>query len=301
MTTMVAPDTSEDSGTTLRLLFPQWQGAGRDMVAHLTPDIPIEQARRGYATGTAVLQAMLPPHDGPTATVPVSSQEDESGIEGGVESKAVIVKQLGDALAVIADFDASRIVTIGGECSVSVAPFASLAAKYGDDLAVVWVDSHPDVGTPASKYAGYHAMAVAVLLGHGDPDVIRLLPATVPAAHVALAGLHSWTEDDFPNAAQWGVATFSPNALRESSQPLLEWLTATGCARLAVHLDVDVVDSDEQYFGLGGEPGGLTSTEVRRLIADLESACDVVGFTIAEYIPRQVMAVQRLLHEMPLL
>jgi arginase len=301
MTAVAASDPPKDPDATLRLLFPQWQGAGQEMVAQLTAGIPLEQARYGYATGTAVLAAMLPPHDGPTATVPVSLAEDDFGRGDGIESKSAIVAQLEAAIDVIAGVDPARIVTVGGECSVSVAPFASLAARYGDDLAVVWIDSHPDVGTPASEYSGYHAMAVAVLLGHGDPDVVGLLPATLPAAHVALAGLHSWTEDDYPNVAEWGVTAFSPNALRKSSQPLLDWLAATGCARVAVHLDVDVVDSDEHYFGLGGEPGGLSSSDVRRLVADVDGVCDVVGFTIAEYIPRQVMAVQRLLHEMPLL
>ncbi|MBL7258806.1 arginase family protein [Actinoplanes sp. LDG1-01] len=46
-----------------------------------------------------------------------------------------------------------------------MAPFAALAERYGDDLAIVWIDSHPDIGTPASHYPGFHAMAVAALTG----------------------------------------------------------------------------------------------------------------------------------------
>ncbi|MET0703199.1 MAG: arginase family protein [Mycobacterium sp.] len=289
-----------ESTTTLRLLWPQWQGAGREMVASLTPGIPLEQARHGYVTGTAVLDAILPAHAGPTASVPVSF-DDDGAHRDGIDSKSAVVTQLAAALAVIAEHDADRIVTFGGECSVSVAPFAALAAKYGEDLAIVWVDSHPDIGTPASAYAGYHAMAVAVLLGHGDAEIVDLLPATVAGSHVALAGLHSWTDDDIPNAAEWGLATFSPNGLRESTQPLLDWLASTGCHRVAIHLDVDVVDSNEEVLGLGAEPDGLTSAQVRRLIDDISSSADVVGFTIAEYIPRQVMALQRLVEGMPLL
>jgi arginase len=286
--------------TTLRLLWPQWQGAGRDMVASLTPGIPLEQARRGYVTGSAVLNAILPPHSGPTASVPVSVADDNTHRDG-IDSKTAVVTQLAAAFGVIAEHDADRIVTFGGECSVSVAPFAALAAKYGDDLAIVWVDSHPDIGTPASQYSGYHAMAVAVLLGYGDAEIVDLLPATVAGSNVALAGLHSWTDDDIPNAAEWGLSTFSPNELRESTQPLLDWLASTGCRRVAIHLDVDVVDSNEEVLGLGAEPDGLTSAQVRRLIDDINDTADVVGFTIAEYLPRQVMAMQRLVHGMPLL
>lgn len=198
------------------------------MVAQLTPGIPLDQARRGYSTGSTVLQAILPDQHGPTATVPVTFGDEGTRHENGVDTKEAVLRQLDAALRVIDSFEIERIVTLGGECPVSVAPFASLAAKYGDDLAIVWVDSHPDVGTPASDYPGYHAMAVAVLVGHGDADIVKLLPATIPGSHVAFAGLHSWTDDDFPNVAKWGLSSFSPNDLRESTQPLLDWLTTTG-------------------------------------------------------------------------
>ena len=59
-------------GATLRLLWPQWQGAGTSSVRELASEFPFDLARRGYAVGCAVLDAVLPPHDGPTATVPVS-------------------------------------------------------------------------------------------------------------------------------------------------------------------------------------------------------------------------------------
>jgi arginase len=62
---------------------------------------------------------------------------------------------------------------------VSVAPFSTLADRYGDDLAIVWIDSHPDVGTGDSEYPGYHAMAASALTGHGDAEVQAVLPATV--------------------------------------------------------------------------------------------------------------------------
>ena len=115
---------------------------------------------------------------------------------------------------------------------MSVAPFSVLADRYGDDLAIVWIDSHPDVGTGDSGYPGYHAMAVSALTGYGDPDVQAVLPATVSADRVALVGLHSWTDDDYPHLAEWGLHSFIPEELR-------------GC--------------NEIVLGLGAEPGGLTS------------------------------------------
>jgi arginase len=182
-----------------------------------------------------------------------------------------------------------RIATLGGECAVSVAPFSSLAHRYGNDLAILWIDSHPDIGTPASQYPGFHAMAVSALTGHGDPDILKLLPGTVTPDRVALIGLHEWTEDEFPNVAAWGIQTFSPDDVRTSTQPLLDWLAGTGCSRVAIHFDVDTVDSNEIVLGLGAVPDGLSSSQVRRIVADVTAAADVVGLTIAEFFPRQIL------------
>jgi arginase len=196
------PSHSRDAradGVTLRLLWPQWQGAGTASVQALAPEFPFEVARRGYAVGTAVLAAVLPANQGPTAAAPVAM--DDTGLElaDGIEAKQVILTQLAQALEVIRQHDPARIVTLGGECAVSVAPFSELAHRYGDDLAIIWIDSHPDIGTPASHYPGFHAMAVAALTGHGHPDVQALLPATVAPDRVALVGLHAWANDDIAN------------------------------------------------------------------------------------------------------
>src|SRR5829696_7348035 len=303
---MTHPDSSttggsdHDDGVDLRLLWPQWQGAGVSSVEAFASEFPLDVARRGYAVGTAVLEAVLPPHDGPTVRAPVTMSDDGLEERDGVEAKAVILEQLARTLEVVRRHNPARIVTVGGECSVSVAPFSELARRYGDDLAIAWIDAHPDVGTPQSEYPGYHAVAVGTLTGHGDPDVQELLPATFSPERVALVGLHSWADDDFPNIAEWGIQSFAPDELRESAQLLLEWIALTGCSRVVIHFDVDAVDSNEIVLGLGMEPNGLTSAEVRRIVADVDGAVDVVGFTLAEFIPRQVMHLRQIPNGFPL-
>ena len=292
---------SDHDGVNLRLLWPQWQGAGTSSIAALAPEFPLDVARRGYAVGTAVLEAVLPSHEGPTVTAPVSMADEGLEERDGVEAKTVVLEQLARTLELIRRHEPARILTVGGECSVSVVPFSELARRYGDDLTIVWIDAHPDVGTPKSEYPAYHAMAVATLIGHGDPDAQELLPANVSPERVALVGLHSWAEDDFPNIAEWGIRSFRPDELRQSTRPLLEWIAATGCSRVAIHFDVDAVDSNEIVLGLGMEPDGLTSTEVRRIVDDVEGAVDVVGFTIAEFIPRQVMHLRQIVDGFPLI
>ena len=70
---------------------------------------------------------------------------------------------------------------------------------------------------------------------------------------------------------------------------------------MAIHFDVDTIDAAEERFGLGEDFGGLSTVEARRVMADLESAADVVALSIAEFVPWQVLRLQQLLKGFPLL
>src|SRR5262249_38308490 len=116
---LVVPSRTEH----LRLVWPEWQGAGSSSVRALAPEFPFDIARRGYTVGTKALQAVLPEHDGPTAFIPVDL--DDAGLEerDGVEAKTAVLRQLDAALAIIREHDPARITTLGGDCGVSMAPF----------------------------------------------------------------------------------------------------------------------------------------------------------------------------------
>jgi hypothetical protein len=225
-------------GVTLRLLWPQWQGAGTASVQQHAPEFPFDVARRGYAVGSAVLAAVLPANQGPAAAAPVAM--DDAGLElrDGIEAKQVILTQLAQALEVIREHDPARIVTLGGECAVSVAPFSELARRYGDDLAIVWIDSHPDVGTPASHYPGFHAMAVAALTGHGDPDVQELLPAIVAPTGSRWSGCTPGPPTTSPMWPNGGSAQSAPTSCVE--RPSRCW---TGSPPLAAHVSLSTSTS----------------------------------------------------------
>jgi arginase len=59
--------------------------------------------------------------------------------------------------------------------------------------------------------------------------------------------------------------------------------------------------SNEIVLGLGAESNGLTSAQARRIVGDIGQTVDVVGLTIAEFIPRQVMHLQQILKGFPLI
>ena len=87
-------ESSPSNGSHLRLIWPQWQGGGTPSVRELAPEFPFDVARRGYAVGSAVLDAVLSHHDGPSAAVLVSMSDEGLEERDGIEAKSVILDQL---------------------------------------------------------------------------------------------------------------------------------------------------------------------------------------------------------------
>src|SRR5699024_4146172 len=83
-------------------------------------------ARRGCVTGCRVRDAGVARHSGPTETVPVSLEGPAEGTSAGIESRAAILASLTAAQEASARHAPERILTLGGECALSVAPFAAL-------------------------------------------------------------------------------------------------------------------------------------------------------------------------------
>ncbi len=84
--------TVKENAPTLRLVWPQWQGASVEAVRKSFSEVPFEEARRGYAVGAAVLGAVLPAHTGPTALVPVESGDLGLSKQDGIEAKEEVTR-----------------------------------------------------------------------------------------------------------------------------------------------------------------------------------------------------------------
>lgn len=288
----------EKKTSTLRLIYPQWQGG---IVDHWMPDIPADDASRGYYLGAQLLQLLAPESSQQTVEVPVSLDINDRETEKGISARRVILKQTKAALAKLREYQPDRIVTLGGECSVSVVPFTYLAEKYPDDVAVVWIDAHPDINLPYDEYKGYHAMALTACLGMGDEEIIGMMPGKFDISKALIVGLRSWDEGMKERQAELGIKGLSSSEVADNSEAAMEWLKATGVSKVVIHFDLDVLDPAEIIAGVGVEPNGMKINEVVRLINDIASAYDLVGFTIAEPMPRVAIKIRNMLDRLPLL
>ena len=284
--------------STLRLIYPQWQGG---IVDRWMPDIPAEDASRGYYLGARLFNLLAPESSQKTVEVPISQDINDREVEKGISARQIILKQTKAALEKVRENNPDRIVTLGGECSVSVVPFTYLAGKYSDDVAVVWIDAHPDVNLPYDEYKGYHAMALTACLGMGDEEIIGTLPGKFDTSKALIVGVRSWDKGMQERQKELGIKGLSPGEVADNSLAIMEWLKASGGSKVAVHFDLDVLDPAEIIAGVGVEPNGMKIKEVVRVINDIAAEYDLVGLTVAEPMPRIAIKIKNMLNQLPLL
>ncbi|QIW15737.1 arginase [Pasteurellaceae bacterium RH1A] len=287
---------------TLRLTFPQWQGADPAIMQPLVPELSQQDAAQGYFIGSQLLEWLAPASKAAKATVPVSLDYtgEQVATQQGIYAYPAVTAQLQAALDIIKQHQPDRIVTLGGECSVSVAPFSYLADKYQGDVAVVWIDAHPDLTLPNEGYVGYHAMALSALAGKGDEQIIGKLPAFIEPKNAAIVGFRSYPAD-VERVEKFGVTKISSASVNAKSDDVLAFLQATGKRKVLIHLDLDALDPADLRTAVAADPDGIKVAAVSRLIGDIAQAYDLVGLTIAEPMPREVIKLRNLLHSLPLL
>lgn len=285
---------------TIRLVYPQWQGGD---ITRWIPEISDPAlAARGYYLGAQLLDFLAPDNGQPKFTVPVNTEAKERKAVDGVLDRDDIALQTKAALDILNIEKPNKIVTLGGECSVSVAPFTYLADKYKDDVAMIWIDAHPDITLPGDVYTGYHAMAVTACMGLGDKAIVSQLPARISPEKILFVGLRDWERDEIKARQQeYGIKHLSPEDVATDSSAVIDWLKKCKASRVVVHFDMDVLDPAEIIAAVGVVPGGMKMADVVRVINDIASEKELVGLTVAEPMPRIAIRLKSMLAQLPLL
>ncbi|MEP7453312.1 arginase family protein [Phyllobacterium sp. SB3] len=289
---------------TLRLLFPQWQGGGDP----------------SYMFGARLLAWLAPEADGPVEEVTVAEPDGEPlQVSDGILAREIVVSQFQDARRRIDRHQPDRIVVLGGDCGVDLAPFAYLNERYGGDLAVLWIDAHSDLFSN-KVFPNSHAHVLGSLMGQGDPEFLTAVKTPIKPGNALIAGWRKLPDklselQDFEDelAERMQIQRIGPEELASNSEPVLAWLRATGAKHVAVHFDLDVLDANlfrSLTFSKPGAPapteddiqaGRMTLAQVVGLLADVAKEVDVVGLGITEHMPWDAMALRNALAEMPLI
>lgn len=264
----------------LRLFFPQWQGG--DFAGYYYGARLVEQAF-GLGASESWAEVEVPEPPVPSGLVNTTPSE-------GLCSPEILAKQLRMALDLLAAKQPARVLTIGGDCAVSLAPFSYLAARYGRSMAVIWIDAHADMWV-AEHQPHLNAMAASTLTGGGHRPTRAMLPAKVDLDRVLWVGLRAEYDARIEHREQVLASRISPRRIRREPLSVVARVLAMGCTRVAIHLDVDSLDPSCCRNVAVGEPGGLSYQDLEAVVASLGEQFDVVGLTIAEYMPRDIHGV----------
>jgi arginase family enzyme len=177
-------------------------------------------------------------------------------------------------LALAADLP-ERPLVLGGDCCSHIGAVEGLAARQ-DRLAVVWLDAHGDLNTPATSPSGNTwGMPLRMILDSG----------AVAPVDVALVGARALDPPEEEYIAASGIHTGDDAVTRA--------LDGVACVYVAV--DADVAEPTELSVFMP-EPDGLSLEEVEAVLRDVDEQASILGagFTGLSFEPSNVEPLTRL-------
>lgn len=254
---------------TLNLFFPQWQGSGKFELYE----------------GAKLLYESL--HDRISFTEISTSLTYSLTIDESILGYSQIFSQLLEACRVIQAHNPERILTVGGDCGVEIAPVSFLNKKYDEALAVLWLDAHGDLNTPSSSPSShFHGMPLRVLLGEGKTDIVEQAFSTLRSNQVFLIGSRDFDLPERSFIQQSDLSVFSAKVINDRDyEPLFSTLEKAGFDKLYIHLDLDVIEPEEFPYVACPIPGGIHINRLKNLLVCLKDSFDIVGFSVLEFLP----------------
>ena len=263
---------------TIRLLYPDHASGGLET----------------YYFGANLLQHILPENQNQSLVkveiLPPNGKE--KAVTNGISAEDEVLAGIRDAQRKIAAERPDRIITIGGNCIVSLAPFDYLHGLY-QNTGIIWIDAHPDVSTVSDGYPNAHAMVLGSLMGHGASRLseqmrnAKFKPDEI--LYVGLQPIHDYQEK-FLNDV--GVAYKIQDKAFVSPEEISVFMGRFD--HILVHLDIDVLDerffhstyfANPELVGDGSGGGKMSMEQLSGVLKLITENSDVVGFTIAEYLP----------------
>lgn len=278
---------------TIRLLYPDYVSGGLDT----------------YYFGANLLAHILPENKNqPLIKVDIAQPNSANKIiTDGIYAKGEVLSGIQNAMAKIEKENPDKIITIGGNCLVSLAPFDYLHGKY-KNTGIVWIDAHPDVSSPKDGYPNAHAMVLGSLMGYGDNSLSNMMKNNKfnpdEILYVGLQNLHDYQKNFLNNT---GVNYKIQTNKFISNNEIHKFIKRFD--HILVHFDIDVLDghffhstyfANSELVGDGAGGGKMTIEKLTEILRCITDNSDIVGFTIAEYLPFDEHKLYKMLTEIKL-
>jgi arginase len=261
----------------VNIFFPQWQaGAHRERIQ----------------LGAKKLHEMLEPRARfQTVTV---QEKLELPISDDVKGKSDLLTHSYVLRTMLEMGRPENLFVLGGDCGISLLPITYLNARVessvessGEKMAVVWLDAHADINTPASSPSKhFHGMVLRAALGEGDANMLELAFKPIRSDQVILVGARDLDapESEFVTAQK--IKQFSSEEVNDSSLGVLEHLRNGGFSSVYIHLDFDAFEPSEIAFTRFPTPGGLRIQTVANLLEQIRTEFKLIGCALTECSPR---------------
>ncbi|AWB96798.1 arginase [Agromyces badenianii] len=257
------------------VVVPQWQGS-------------VSARAMSHADGAAAILGDLPSASTVAVEVPVEAGES---LGTGVLRYSTLVR-VRDLTAAALDRVPDWALTVGGDCGASLAAVGHASARAAGDLAVLWLDAHPDLNTPeTSPSGGFGGMTLRAIVGEGAAGLALDPETRIAPERLVLGGIRAIDDEERRFIDEHDVTTLTVEDLSDPSV-VIAALEATGASQVFVHIDLDVLDP-AALAGLSYPmPFGIGATELVALARAVVARFPIAGAAIAGFAPASPQAAE---------
>ncbi len=216
----------------------------------------------------------------------------ELATEGGIVGRDAIVRNARSCVEILEACQSPMVFTLGGTCGIELGPVSHLNRVHGGQMAVVWLDAHGDLNTPATSPSGhFHGMSLRTLLGEGDPEIVSLSQPSLLPEQVFLVGVRDLDPAEQEYVASSGLSVFD---VHTTGHHLAAQIRSAGFRRVYVHLDLDVLepgDFDEVIYPVSD---GMRYERLLDILGALTELTTVVGSSLLEFVPGENPQLEKL-------
>jgi arginase len=171
-----------------------------------------------------------------------------------------------------------RPLLLAGDCSVSLTTLPTVL-RHRPRARILWLDAHGDFNSPETTTSGYlGGMCLSGACGVWDPGL----------GHDAI---------DPTSVVQWGVRELEGGErvlLATKGVHLVEDAAALDGLEVYLHVDLDVLDPSVMPARFPVRDGA-TPEQLRGLLADVASACTVIGAEVTSIAPAHATLAREVL------
>jgi arginase len=177
-------------------------------------------------------------------------------------------------------------LVFGGDHALAI---GSISAVAQEGHAILWIDAHGDCNTvESSESKRIHGMPLAVLQGHGHPDLIQMVHQTVESNHIMLIGIRSLDDEEERLMSLWGVHWITMKEIRKQG---IDWLNEQVNRFIQdkkhLHVSFDCDSMDPSLFPGVNTPviDGFKPYEILPLIKHVLNHPGISSMDIVEFNP----------------